>query len=36
MKDKIIEMIPYSFKQDMLLVCSLGFNVGFIIALLFM
>jgi hypothetical protein len=36
MKNEIIEMIPYSFKNDMLLVCSLGLNVGFIIALLFM
>ena len=29
-----IDMIPYSFKKDFILVCSLGLNIGFIIGLI--
>jgi hypothetical protein len=31
----VTELVPYSFKKDMLLVCSIGLNIGFIIGILF-
>ena len=30
-----IELIPYSFTKDLILMCSLGLNLGFIIGLMF-
>ena len=35
MRDEI-ELIPYSFAKDLLLICSLGLNLGFILGLMFM
>ena len=34
MRDEI-ELIPYSFVKDLILICSLGLNLGFIIGLMF-
>jgi len=28
-----IEMVPYSFEKDFALICSIGFNIGFVVAL---
>lgn len=28
-----IEMVPYSFSKDFALVCSIGFNIGFLVAI---
>jgi len=30
-----VQMIPYSYSKDFLLVCSIGLNIGFCIGLLF-
>ena len=29
-----VQMIPYSYSKDFLLVCSIGLNIGFCIGLL--
>jgi hypothetical protein len=34
MSDEIV-MVEYTFTRDMVLMCSLGLNVGFLIGLLF-
>ena len=31
---EIIELVPYSFNKDFILVCSIGLNIGFAIGLL--
>lgn len=36
MSNNDIEMVPYSFNKDFLFVCSIGFNIGFIVALIMM
>jgi hypothetical protein len=30
---EIVELVPYSFNKDFVLVCSIGLNIGFIIGL---
>ena len=30
---KIVELVPYSFNKDFILVCSIGLNIGFAIGL---
>jgi hypothetical protein len=34
--NEVVEMIPRSFSRDMVLVCSIGLNIGFAIGLLFL
>ena len=31
---EIVELVPYSFNKDFVLVCSIGLNIGFAIGLL--
>jgi hypothetical protein len=31
---EIVELVPYSFNKDFILVCSIGLNIGFAIGLL--
>jgi hypothetical protein len=33
-KNDIVELTPYSFSKDFILVCSIGLNIGFGIGLL--
>jgi hypothetical protein len=35
MHGKQIDMVPYSFTKDFILVCSIGLNIGFAFGLLF-
>jgi len=35
-RDNEIEMVHYSFGRDFAFVCSVGLNIGFIIALMFL
>ena len=30
---EIVELVPYSFNKDFILVCSIGLNIGFAIGL---
>lgn len=30
----VTELVPYSYKKDLLLVCSIGLNIGFIVGIL--
>jgi len=32
--NNIVELAPYSFTKDFILVCSIGLNIGFIIGLI--
>lgn len=32
-QDKTIQMVPYSYTKDFILVCSIGLNIGFIFGL---
>lgn len=33
---EMVELVPYSFNKDFILVCSIGLNIGFAIGLLFL
>jgi hypothetical protein len=34
MKHNTVELVPYSFNKDFILVCSIGLNIGFVIGLI--
>jgi hypothetical protein len=34
MKHNTVELIPYSYSKDFILVCSIGLNIGFVIGLI--
>lgn len=36
MNKETVTMVPYSYGKDFILVCSIGFNIGFVIALMFL
>jgi hypothetical protein len=32
--NQTIQMIPYSYTKDLVLVCSIGLNIGFIVGII--